>query len=130
MIYKILFADDKGASIEYLQNILKDDRERFQISQSSSKEIYNLAITQKPNIILVDFDSLSRKGIENIMSLKQSQVTHGIPVLLITDYTPRTNFDRVFEYGIVDFIRKPYDLDELLMRIEAAESRREFQHEI
>lgn len=130
MIYKILIADDKGASIEYLQNILKDDRERFQIIKSSGKEIYNLSVTHGPNIILIDSNSLSRKGIENIMSLKQSKVTHGIPVLLITDYTPRTNFDRVFEYGIVDFIRKPYTLDELLMRIETAESRREFQHEI
>lgn len=130
MNYKILIADDKGDSFEYLQEVLKDDIDRFKIIRSGRKDIYTSALKNSPNIILISADSLARNGIESIMSLKQDKQTHGIPVLLITDYSPRTNFDRVFEYGVVDFIRKPYDKDELLMRIEAAESRREFQHEI
>jgi PAS domain S-box-containing protein len=130
MSYKILIADENNDALVYLQNILKDDSDRFQIIQTTRNNIYNISIEQSPDIILVNVESLSRNGIESIMSLKQDKLTHGIPVLLITDYSPRTNFDRVFEYGIVDFIKKPYTRDELLMRIEAAESRREFQHDI
>jgi len=130
MTYKILIADDKGDSYSYLKDILKNEGERFSILQTNRKDIYQASIDFKPSIILVSVDSLAKNGIESIMSLKQDKATNTIPVLLITDYTPRTSFDRVFEYGIVDFIRKPYTLDELLMRIEAAESRREFQHEI
>ncbi|HAF29183.1 MAG TPA: hypothetical protein DCG75_09070 [Bacteroidales bacterium] len=130
MIYKILIADDKGNAFSYLQDILKDDKDRFGISQSARSEIYNSALLVQPNIILISVESLARNGIESIMSLKQDKLTHDIPVILITDYSPRTNFDRVFEYGIVDFIRSPYSKDELLMRIEAAESRRDFQHDI
>lgn len=130
MNYKILIADDKGDSFEYLQEILKDEVDRFEIIRSGRKDIYTCALKSNPNIILINIDSLARNGIESIMSLKQDKLTHAVPVLLITDYSPRTSFDRVFEYGVVDFIRKPYDKDELLMRIEAAESRREFQHEI
>jgi len=130
MIYKILIADDKGDSYEYLQNILKDEKDRFEIVKSLRGEIYTTALKFHPSIILINVGSLVREGIDSIMSLKQDKLTHDIPVLLITDYSPRTNFDRVFEYGVVDFIRKPYDVDELLMRIEAAESRREFQHQI
>ena len=130
MKYKILIACDKGESFDYLQDILKNDRDRFQIKKTSKNEVYKSAVSENPNIILINVDTLSKKGIESIMSLKQDKATHSIPVLLITDYSPRTNFDRVFEYGIVDFIRKPYDKDELLMRIEAAESRQEFQNDI
>ncbi len=130
MSYKILIADDKGNSFAYLQDILRDDKDRFIITQSVRKDIYKAALKNQPNIILVCFDSLARNGIESIMSLKQDKSTHDIPVILITNYTPRTNFDRVFEYGVVDFIKTPYSKDELLMRFEAAESRREFQHEI
>jgi len=130
MMYKILIADDKGSCFAYLQDMLKEDTDRFEIVQTARNEIYRSAVKNKPNIILLGAESLTINGIESIMSLKQDKSTHGIPVLLITDYSPRTNFDRVFEYGIVDFIRKPYSKDELLMRIEAAESRREFQHEI
>lgn len=130
MIYRILIADDNGGEFSYLQEILKDENDRFEIIQTVRSEIYKSALAYQPNIILISLDSLAKTGIESIMSLKQDKSTHGIPVLLITDYSPRTNFDRVFEFGIVDFIRIPYSKDELLMRIEAAESRREFQHEI
>ncbi|MCK5028452.1 MAG: PAS domain-containing protein [Bacteroidales bacterium] len=130
MSYKILIADENNDAFVYLQNVLKNDSDRFKIIQTTRKNIYNTSIEQNPDIILVNVESLSRNGIESIMSLKQDKLTHGIPVLLITDYSPRTNFDRVFEYGIVDFIKKPYTRDELLMRIEAADSRREFQHDI
>ena len=130
MAYKILIASDQSDSYEYLQSILKDDLYRFEIIRSLRTDIYKIAIQKKPNLILINVDSLAKKGIESIMSLKQDAVTNKIPVLLITEYSPRKNFDRVFEYGIVDFIRMPYTKEELLMRIEAAESRREFQHEI
>jgi len=130
MIYKILIADDSGESCNYLQDILQDEGGRFIIEKTSKKELYRDAISKNPNIILITTKTLSKSGIGSVMSLKQNTVTHDIPVILITDYTPRINLDRVFEYGIVDFIRTPYEKDELLMRIEAAESRREFQHEI
>ncbi|MFO7828845.1 MAG: PAS domain-containing protein, partial [Bacteroidales bacterium] len=128
MNYKILIADDNQDSVSKVQEILSDENGRFQLISVSRKEIYNKATEYNPNIILINPDTLVKEGIESIMSLKQNKNTQDIPVLLITDYTPRTNFDRVFEFGIVDFIRKPFDKDDLLMRIEAAESRREFQH--
>ncbi|PLX22510.1 MAG: hypothetical protein C0597_02390 [Marinilabiliales bacterium] len=130
MNYKILIASDKNSSFDYLQETLKDDLDRFEILRSAIGDIYQMALESQPRIILIGDGSLAKRSIEGIMSLKQNNITNRIPVLLITDYSPRTNFDRVFEYGIVDFIKKPYSRDELLMRIEAAESRREFQHEI
>lgn len=130
MNYKILIAEDLKTTYDYVKDILCDETERFQLIHSKKNDIYKTALKEKPNIIIVTSGSLERDGVDSIMSLKQDNITHDIPVLLITEYTPRTNFDRVFEYGIVDFIRKPFELDELLMRIEAAESRREFQHDI
>lgn len=130
MIYKILVAEDNNNTYDYLQSLLIEEGDRVELIHSKRNDIYKVARKENPNIILVNSESLERKGVEGIMSLKQDKLTHDIPVLLITDYSPRTNFDRVFEYGIVDFIRTPFDKDELFMRIEAAESRREFQHDI
>ncbi len=130
MSYKILIADENNDAFVYLQNVLKDESDRFSIIKTTRDKICNTSVKENPDIILVTIETLTRKGIESIMSLKQDKSTHGIPVILITDYSPRTNLDRVFEYGIVDFIKKPYTKDELLMRIEAADSRREFQHDI
>lgn len=130
MKYNILIAEDNDEMYKYIQEILQSEGDRFHLIHSKGNEIYKYALKENPNIILVNENSLARACIESIMSLKQDKQTNDIPVLLITDYSPRTNFDRVFEYGIVDFIRKPFDIDEILMRIEAADSRREFQHDI
>ena len=130
MKYRILIAEDNSDSFEYVQKILSSEGERFELIHSKRNDIYKVALKNVPDIILVNSKSLERDGVESIMSLKQDKLTNDIPVLLITDYSPRTSFDRVFEYGIVDFIRMPFELDELLMRIEAAESRKEFQHDI
>lgn len=123
-------ADDIGDAFAFLRDILADEKDSFNLMRTSRIDIYKQALLEKPNLILITSDSLSKNGIENIMSLKQSELTNNIPVILVTDYSPRINLDRVFEYGIVDFIRVPYEKNELLMRIEAAESRKEFQHEI
>jgi len=130
MEYKILIADDDRESVVKVQELLKEENDRFRIIPVSKKEIYKKSLELKPNIILVSQGTLVKEGIESIMSLKQHKLLQDIPVFLITDYTPRTNFDRIFEFGIVDFIRKPFNKDDLLMRLEASESRREFQHAI
>ncbi|MEE4197579.1 MAG: adenylate/guanylate cyclase domain-containing protein [Bacteroidales bacterium] len=130
MEYKILIADDDQESVEKVEEILQAESGSFLLIKASKKEIYKKSLEHQPDILLVNQATLVKEGIESIMSLKQNKVLQDIPVLLITDYTPRTNFDRVFEFGIVDFIRKPFERDDLLMRLEAAESRREFQHAI
>lgn len=130
MDYKILIADDKGDAYEYLLEVLSAEKNKFIIHKTTKAEIYRDALKGKPNLILITSEALSKVGIESIMSLKQSELTNNIPVILLADYSPRVNIDRIFEYGIVDFIRVPYVKEELLMRIEAAESRKEFQHEI
>lgn len=130
MEYKILIADDDKESVEKVQEILQAENGRFRLIKASRKDIYKKSLEFTPNAILISKDSLVKEGIESIMSLKQHKVLQDIPVLLITDYSARTNFDRVFEFGVVDFIRTPFNKDDLLMRLEAADSRREFQHAI
>ncbi|MCG8410074.1 MAG: PAS domain S-box protein [Bacteroidales bacterium] len=129
MNYKILIADDIGTEFEHIRKIMNDEIE-FTILKTPQSNIYQTSLSENPNIILITKECLSRSSIGSLISLKQSTETNNIPVLLITDYSPRVNIDRIFEYGIVDIVRVPYEKDELLMRIEAAESRKEFQHEI
>src|SRR6056297_492677 len=130
MEYKILITDDDKESVEKIQEILRTENGRFRLIKASRKDIYKKSLEFKPNAILITKNSLVKEGVDNIMSLKQHKVLQDIPVLLITDYSPRTNFDRVFEFGVVDFIKLPFNKDDLLMRLEAADSRRDFQHAI
>ena len=84
MTYKLLIADDNKKSFEYVQKILSDELDRFKFVQASRDSIYKLAIKENPNLILVNIDNLSRKGVESIMSLKQDKITQGIPVIVFS----------------------------------------------
>ena len=64
MMYKILIADDKGSCFAYLQDMLKEDTDRFEIVQTARNEIYRSAVKNKPNIILLGAESLTINGIE------------------------------------------------------------------
>jgi PAS domain S-box-containing protein len=130
MSYKILVSDDNGETISQLSELLKDDIDGLQIIPIRKEEIYSKALELNPNIILVFPKTLVRVGIESIISLKQNKSTHNIPVLIISEYSPVINLDRIFEYGIVDIIRKPFTKDEVLLRFDAAINRSEFQHDI
>ena len=130
MGYKILVSDDNGETISQLHDLLIDEIDGLEIIPIKKEEIYTKATELNPNIILVFPKTLVRSGIESIISLKQNKLTHSIPVLIVADYSPVINIDRIFEYGIVDIIRKPFCKDELLLRFDAALNRSEFQHEI
>jgi PAS domain S-box-containing protein len=130
MSYKILVSDDNGETITQLHDLLIDEIDDLQILQTSKEEIYTKALEINPNVIIVFPKTLVRSGIDSIMSLKQNRSTHGIPVLIVSEYSPVVNLDRIFEYGIVDVIRKPFTKDELLLRFDAALNRSEFQHDI
>jgi len=130
MSYKILVSDDNGETIAQLHDLLVDDIDNLQIFTTVREEIYNKSLEIEPNIVLVFPKTLVRSGIESIISLKQNKLTHHIPVLIVAEYSPVVNIDRVFEFGIVDIIRKPFCREELLLRFDAALNRSEFQHDI
>lgn len=130
MSYRILVSDDNGKTISQLRDLLVDDVDGLEIIPIKKEEIYSKAAELNPNIILVFPQTLVRAGIEAIISLKQNKVTHNIPVLIVAEYSPVVNLERIFEYGIIDIIRKPFNKEELLLRFDAAIYRSEFQHDI
>ncbi len=130
MSYKIVVSDDNSETISQLHDLLIDEIDDLQIFPINKEDIYTKSLEINPNIVLVCPKTLVRNGIDSIISLKQNKTTQNIPVLIISEYSPIINLDRIFEYGIVDIIRKPFIKEELLLRFDAALNRSEFQHDI
>ena len=71
-----------------------------------------------PDLILLDIHLRTMDGYEVMEYMKKNPKTAEIPVILLTADT-QENEERSIALGAVDFIRKPFDPQMLLDRIEA-----------
>ena len=71
----------------------------------------------KPDIILLDVNLPGIDGFETCRRLKAKQAVTNIPVIFITDQTNTVHKVRAFTVGAVDYITKPIQSEEVLVRL-------------
>jgi two-component system phosphate regulon response regulator PhoB len=78
-----------------------------------------LAREERPDLVLLDLMLPDISGNEVCKSLKRSEATAGIPVMMIT--AKGEEIDRVlgFELGADDYVVKPFSVRELMLRVQA-----------
>jgi DNA-binding response OmpR family regulator len=84
-----------------------------------------------PNLILLDVMLPDMDGYDVCLRLRRSGLTKFIPILFLTQRDERASKVRGLELGADDYITKPFDIDELRLRVQGAISRatRENLHE-
>lgn len=113
---KILVIDDDKNLQSDLQTILKlEGYEAF--GADNGREGLLAAKRYKPDLILCDITMPMLNGFDVIAGLRQDAQTAAIPVILLTAHNNPIFARRGKELGAVDYIAKPYDLDELLAAI-------------
>jgi len=114
---KILVVDDVLQNIEILLQTLK--QKNYQLSFSNSGvEALELAPKLLPDLILLDIMMPEMDGIETCRRLKADEETRDIPVIFITAKADTEDVVMGFEAGGVDYITKPFNLEEVRVRVE------------
>jgi DNA-binding response OmpR family regulator len=72
---------------------------------------------KRPDLILLDILMPGIDGFETCRRLKAEPETHEIPVIFMTALTNTHDMVTGFEMGAVDYITKPFSLEEILARI-------------
>lgn len=112
----ILIVDDDPTNIELLFRVL--DKEEFDIVVANSGEqALEYAHEDPPELILLDLRMPGIDGLEVCRRLKDDAVTRSAPVIFMTAHADLERRMKAFELGAADFIRKPFDIPELVARI-------------
>ena len=115
---KLLIVDDDESSIRFLTVILQNAGYSRLNSLTDSREASRYYAEIEPDLILLDFLMPYLDGLEVIEAL-QSRIPRSsyVPILILTaDADPRTR-QRALSMGANDFITKPFNQAELVLRI-------------
>jgi DNA-binding response OmpR family regulator len=113
---KILVADDDPAILHSLQMLLED--EGYQVETTVDGATIGDAQGFRPDLILLDIWMSGMDGREICRQLKSRDNTKGIPIVMISANRDTEQIAR--QAGADDFIAKPFDIDELLVKVEQA----------
>jgi len=113
---RVLIVDDEPANIDLLQQELSDAGYR-PLAAASGEEAIALAADAQPDLVLLDVVMGGIDGYETCRRLKAAQSTRAIPVIFLTALSESFEKVRAFGAGAVDYVTKPFDIDELLARV-------------
>jgi len=87
------------------------------LSMSSSEKMFNLLEKITPDLILLDIEMTENDGAEALQKLKSNPLYANSPVIFLTNNREGNIETLNFEFGVVDFISKPFSTPILLNRI-------------
>jgi len=113
---KILVVDDEEQIVKLLTMRLQTNNYEAIIAYDGYQCI-QMAKEEKPDLILLDIKMPKGGGVNAFETLRSNIYTEIIPVIFITAYPSVEVKKQVIEMGAAGFIAKPFDSDELLMKI-------------
>lgn len=112
----ILIVDDISVNVTILDNILSHEGYAT-MTALSVQEALELMKQGLPDLILSDLSMPEIDGMAFCRMLKSDQATRDIPFIFITVLNTSKEKEEAFTAGAVDFIPKPFDNVEVLMRV-------------
>lgn len=113
---KILIVDDIDMNVEILDTIISHEGYET-LCAMSVREAVELMKDTMPTLILSDLSMPDIDGLEFCRMLKANPKTRDIPFIFISVLSASEEKEQAFLAGAVDFIPKPFDAVEVIMRV-------------
>ena len=112
----LLIVDDMPENIDILDGILN---KLYKIKAAPNGKIaLKVALSQKPDLILLDMMMPDMNGLQVLQKLKESDKTSSIPVIFVTANDSPGEIEKAKLKGAADFILKPVDPEVVKTTIE------------
>lgn len=127
---RVLVVDDDFSMRQFLGILLQ--REGFDVELAESGEA-GLRATERgwPALVLTDLTMPGMSGLELLVELKRRGASEGkdVEVVMVTAYGTANTAVEAMKAGASDYVLKPFNIDELLLVVRRALSRRELEIE-
>ena len=112
---RILVVDDMQANVRLLEAILEPAGYAV-LSASSGPEALERVTGKLPDLVLLDVQMAGMNGYEVCRRIREDETTALLPVVMVTSHDSEARIDGI-RAGADDFVTKPFDQQELLLRV-------------
>lgn len=112
----ILLVDDSEIDREILKSIFADEFDVLEVDNGYAALDIILRKNEHLDAILLDISMPILDGL-NVLRILREKNYDGVPVFMITAEATKDNIEQAMQYGIAEFIRKPYEREDILKRV-------------
>lgn len=114
--YTIMVVDDVMSNVLLLKVLLSNEEYKV-ITASFGRQALEMARAKNPDLILLDVMMPDLSGFEVAQYLKADPETADIPIIFLTALNSTQDIVKGFNVGASDFVSKPFNKEELLIRV-------------
>lgn len=111
-----MIVDDTPENLDLLQSLLKGNGYKI-VAFPRGKMALRAALAKPPSLILLDINMPEMDGYEVCMRMKEQPTLKDIPILFISANDDSADKVKGFQVGGVDYVTKPFQIEELKARI-------------
>ena len=113
---KILIVDDNILNVQILKKILAEEGFYHISSTTDATQAVKLYKDIRPDLLLLDYNMPGINGVDIIIELRSMDPSDYLPILMLTAEEDVSLRAKALQSGAKDFLRKPYDRLEVILR--------------
>jgi signal transduction histidine kinase len=114
---RILIVDDERSNVRLLEQLLEDAGYTNSRSVTDARQVVTIYAEYHPDLILLDLRMPYLDGVQILERLRPQLIEAYVPVLMLTADVTSEAKTRALEAGTTDFLTKPFDRVEVVLRI-------------
>ncbi len=112
MSKKILIVEDNPQNMKIARMVLRPHGYTL-LEATDGNEALEMAVSNKPDLILMDMQLPKMNGLEVTRRLRQMSAFSHIPIIAVTAYAMKGDDERIIEAGCDAYLSKPVNTREL-----------------
>lgn len=110
----ILIIDDSETSILLFKSLFDESCEIVVHSENDSRAALKNIMELKPDLIILDLMMPGIDGFQILTKLKENKNIMNIPIIILSAIHDNKTINRVKQLGAIDFIKKPFIVEEVI----------------
>ena len=115
---KVMIVDDEFVNIEIVKAYLEEENFQNLISTTNSVKAVSMIREEKPDIVLLDINMPQVSGLDILEAKRSDRDLMMIPMIVLTAANDPETKLRALRLGASDFLAKPVDPSELMLRVQ------------
>ncbi|MEU0093240.1 response regulator [Kribbella sp. NPDC006257] len=113
---RILVVEDNPKNLKLVRDVLRFSGYEV-IEATSGEDGVRLAVSEAPDLILMDLQLPGIDGAEALRQIRARQETRDVPVVAVTAFAMDDDRERAFESGFTGYVEKPISVRRLPQQI-------------